>query len=160
MKKYMLSNLPVLKMTRSSTMCTSWRRHCMAWSKHLEHGMRGWGTSYSLKGSDGQGWHHSFHQKDWQGLVCVANICWWHHIWINQSRFCDEFGKMMANEFERSMIGELSYFLGLQIKQLKNGTFLSQDKYIKYMLKKFWMDDAKSISTPKGTNGNLDSDAS
>ena len=35
--------------------------------------------------------------------------------------FCDEFGKMMANEFKISMIGELSYFLGLQIKQLKNG---------------------------------------
>jgi hypothetical protein len=33
--------------------------------------------------------------------------------------FCEEFGKMMANEFEMSMIGELSYFLGLQIKQMK-----------------------------------------
>jgi hypothetical protein len=43
---------------------------------------------------------------------------------------------MMANEFEMSMIGELSYFLGLQIKQLKNGTFVSQGKYIKDMLKK------------------------
>ena len=48
--------------------------------------------------------------------------------------FCDEFGKMMANEFEMSMIGELSYFLGLQIKQLKNGTFVSQGKYIKDMI--------------------------
>ena len=74
--------------------------------------------------------------------------------------FCEEFGKMIANEFEMSMIGELSYFLGLQIKQLKNGTFVSQGKYIKGMLKKFGMEDAKAISTPKGTNGNLDSDAS
>ena len=49
----------------------------------------------------------------------------------------------MANEFEMSMIGELSYFLGLQIKQLKNGTFVSQGKYIKDMLKKFGMEDAK-----------------
>ena len=40
--------------------------------------------------------------------------------------FCEEFGKMMANEFEMSMIGELSYFLGLQIKQMKNGTFESR----------------------------------
>ena len=62
--------------------------------------------------------------------------------------FCEEFGKIMANEFEISMIEELSYFLGLQIKQLKNGTFVSQGKYI------------KAISTPLGTNGNLDSDAS
>ena len=73
--------------------------------------------------------------------------------------FCDEFGKMMANEFEMSMIGELSYFLGLQIKQLKNGT-MSQGKYIKDMIKKFGMIDSKVISTLMGTNGNLDSDAS
>jgi hypothetical protein len=39
--------------------------------------------------------------------------------------FCEEFGKMMANEFEMSMIGELSYFLRLQIKQMKNDTFIS-----------------------------------
>jgi hypothetical protein len=71
--------------------------------------------------------------------------------------FCEEFGKMMANEFEMSMIRELSYFLGLQIKQLKNGTFVSQGKYIKYILKKFGMEDAKGISTPMGTNGSLDS---
>ena len=67
---------------------------------------------------------------------------------------------MMASELEMSMIGELSYFLGLQIKQIKNGIFVSQGKYIKDMLKKFGMDDAKAISTPMGTNGNLDSDAS
>jgi hypothetical protein len=73
--------------------------------------------------------------------------------------FCEEFEKM-ANEFEMSMIGELSYFLRLQIKQLKNGTFVSQGKYIKNMLKKFGMNEAKGISTPMGTNVNLDSDAS
>ena len=74
--------------------------------------------------------------------------------------FCEEFGKMMDNEFEMSMIGELSYFFGLQIKQLKNGTFVSQGKYIKGMLKKFGMEDAKAISTPIGTNGKLDCEAS
>ena len=69
--------------------------------------------------------------------------------------FCEEFGKIMANEFEMSMIGELSYFLGLQIKQLKNGIFVSQGKYIKDMIKKFGMSDSKVISTPMGTNGNF-----
>jgi hypothetical protein len=43
---------------------------------------------------------------------------------------------------------------------MKNGTFVSQGKYIKYMLKKFRMDDAKAISTPIRTNGNFNSDAS
>jgi hypothetical protein len=74
--------------------------------------------------------------------------------------FYEEFGKMMASEFEMSMIGELIYFLGLQIKHMKNDTFVSQGKYIKDMLKKFGMDDAKAISTPIGTNENLDSNAS
>jgi hypothetical protein len=57
--------------------------------------------------------------------------------------FCEELGKMMANEFEMSIIGELSYFLGLQIKQMKNGTFVSQGKYIKDMLKKFDINESK-----------------
>ena len=42
---------------------------------------------------------------------------------------CEEFGKVMASEFEMSMIGELSYFLGLQIKQLKNGICESRQVY-------------------------------
>jgi len=41
-----------------------------------------------------------------------------------KQEFCEEFGNMMANAFEMSMIGEHSYFLGLQIKQLKIGTFV------------------------------------
>jgi hypothetical protein len=73
--------------------------------------------------------------------------------------FCEEFGEMMANEFKMSMIGQLSYFLGLQIKQIKNGTFMTQGKYIQDMIKKFGLEDAKAISTPMGTNGHLDSDA-
>jgi hypothetical protein len=72
----------------------------------------------------------------------------------------DEFGQMMAKEFEMSMIGELSFFLGLQIKKIKNGTFVSQGKYIKDMLKRFGLEDAKGISTLMGTSGGLDSDIS
>ena len=55
-----------------------------------------------------------------------------------------------------SMMGELKYFLGFQIKQLKEGTFLCQTKYIADMLKKFDMDGAKPIKTPMSTNGHLD----
>ena len=54
----------------------------------------------------------------------------------------------------------MSYFLGLQIKQTKNGTFVSQGKYIEDMLKTFGMQDEKSISTPMGTNQALDNDES
>ena len=58
------------------------------------------------------------------------------------------FSKLMQGEFEMSMIGELKYFLGLQIKQLKNRILIHQDKYAKDLLKRFDMNKAKSISTP------------
>jgi hypothetical protein len=75
----------------------------------------------------------------------------------NQS-FCDEFRKIMTDRFKMSMIGELKFFLGFQIKQLEDGTFLSQTKYTQDILKKFGMDKAKPIKTPMGTNGHLDLD--
>jgi hypothetical protein len=54
------------------------------------------------------------------------------------------------------MMGELKYFLGFQVKQLQEGTFISQTKYIQDILTKFGMKDVKSIKTPMGTNGHLD----
>jgi hypothetical protein len=57
------------------------------------------------------------------------------------------------------MMGELKYFLGFQVKQLQDGTFISQTKYIQDRLNKFEMKDAKPIKTPMGTNGHLDLDA-
>ncbi|WVZ85471.1 hypothetical protein U9M48_032394 [Paspalum notatum var. saurae] len=73
---------------------------------------------------------------------------------------CKEFGKMMAKEFEMSMIGELTFFLGFQIKQLKEGTFIYQEKYTRDLLKRFKMDDCKPIETPMATNTKLDPDES
>ena len=64
----------------------------------------------------------------------------------------------MQGEFEMSMMGELNYFLGLQIKQLQNGTFLNQSKYCRDVLKKFEMDSCKEASTPIATSCYLDTD--
>jgi hypothetical protein len=72
--------------------------------------------------------------------------------------FFEEFSKIMTDRFEMSMMGELKYFLGFQIKQLEDGTFISQTKYTLDLLKEFVMDKAKSIKTPMGTNGHLDLD--
>jgi hypothetical protein len=72
--------------------------------------------------------------------------------------FCEEFSRIMTNRFKMYMMGELKFFLGFQIKQLKGGTFISQNKYTKDMLKKFDMDKAKPIKTPMPTNGHLDLD--
>jgi len=62
----------------------------------------------------------------------------------------------MTKIFEISMMGELKFFLDFQIKQLKDGTFISLTKYIHDMLKKFDMANAKPIKTPMPTNGHLD----
>jgi hypothetical protein len=74
--------------------------------------------------------------------------------------FCDEFSKIMMDIFEMSMMWVLTFFLGFQIKQAKKGTFISQIKYTRDILKKFSMDKAKSIKTPMSTNDHLDLDLS
>ncbi|TKC13477.1 hypothetical protein FA727_23605 [Robertmurraya kyonggiensis] len=71
---------------------------------------------------------------------------------------CKKFGEMMSREFEMSMIGELTFFLGFQMKQLEEGTFICQEKYTKDLLKRFKMEDCKPIKTPMATNGHLDLD--
>jgi hypothetical protein len=58
------------------------------------------------------------------------------------------FANSMQTEFEMSMIGELSYFLGLQVKQSSAGIFISQENHLKEMLKKFQMEDSSTVSTP------------
>jgi hypothetical protein len=74
---------------------------------------------------------------------------------INQ-KSCEEFSRVMMQKFEMSMMGELTYFLGFQVKQLKDGTLISQTKYTQDLLKKFGMKDAKPAKTPMGTDEHLD----
>src|SRR4051812_38652696 len=64
----------------------------------------------------------------------------------------------MTKEFAMSMMGELKYFLGFQVKQLRGGTFINKAKYIQDMLKRFDMVDVKPMKTPMPTNGQLDLD--
>ncbi len=70
-------------------------------------------------------------------------------------RYSDEFGHMMQEQYQMSMMGELKFFLGLQIRQQSNGIFISQEKYLNDCLKKFGMQDCKGYSTPMLTKGQL-----
>jgi hypothetical protein len=70
----------------------------------------------------------------------------------------EEFSRVMMQKFEMSMMGELNYFLGFQVKKIKEGTFISQTKYTQDLLKRFGMKDAKLAKTPMGTDGHLDLD--
>nr|GEV04392.1 hypothetical protein [Tanacetum cinerariifolium] len=64
----------------------------------------------------------------------------------------------MHDEFEMSMMGELNFFLGLQIKQMKDRIFFNQSKYIKETLKKFGLEDSKPTKTPMSTKIKLTKD--
>jgi hypothetical protein len=65
---------------------------------------------------------------------------------------------MMEKEFQMSMIGELTFFLGIQVKQTKQGTFVLQTKYMKDLMKKFNMAELKSVPTPMSMATALDPD--
>ncbi|WVZ81426.1 LOW QUALITY PROTEIN: hypothetical protein U9M48_028803 [Paspalum notatum var. saurae] len=68
------------------------------------------------------------------------------------------FAEQMSKKFEMSLMGELQFFLGLQIKQGLEGTVVHQAKYTRDILKKFNMGDSKPMTTPMSTNTALDTD--
>ncbi|XP_068501065.1 uncharacterized mitochondrial protein AtMg00810-like [Phaseolus vulgaris] len=76
----------------------------------------------------------------------------------SNAKLCEDFVKAMQEEFEMSMMGELSFFLGLQVKQSKEGIFVCQSKYCNDILKKFEMEACKAATTPMSTNCYLDGD--
>ncbi|GKE19428.1 putative ribonuclease H-like domain-containing protein [Tanacetum coccineum] len=62
--------------------------------------------------------------------------------------WCDEFEALTKSRFQMSSMGELTFFLGLQVKQKEDGIFISQDKYVAEILKKFDFANVKTASTP------------
>jgi hypothetical protein len=65
---------------------------------------------------------------------------------------------MIENEFQMSKMGELTFFLGIQVKQMKECIFIHQTKYMKDLMKKFNMAELKPVSTPMSTVAVLDPD--
>jgi hypothetical protein len=65
---------------------------------------------------------------------------------------------MMESEFQMSMMGELTFFLGIQVKQTKQGTFVHQAKYTKDLMKKFNIAELKPVSIPMSSTASLGSD--
>ncbi|GJV71135.1 putative ribonuclease H-like domain-containing protein [Tanacetum coccineum] len=72
--------------------------------------------------------------------------------------WCDEFEALMKSRFQMSSMGELTFFLGLQVKQNKGGIFISQDKYVAEILKKFDLVSVKAAITPMETKVPLTKD--
>ena len=73
---------------------------------------------------------------------------------------CKEFESLMQSEFEMSMMGELTFFLGLQVKQSSEGIFINQSKYVHDLLKKYKLNDASPMRTPMATNLKMHKDLS
>nr|GEZ66480.1 putative ribonuclease H-like domain-containing protein [Tanacetum cinerariifolium] len=69
-----------------------------------------------------------------------------------RKEICTEFKKMMHKKFQMSSMGELIFFLGLQVTQKDNEMFISQDKYVDEVLKKFGLSAVKTTSTPIKTS--------
>ncbi|GJS59599.1 putative ribonuclease H-like domain-containing protein [Tanacetum coccineum] len=65
---------------------------------------------------------------------------------------CDEFEGLMHKRFQMSSMGEFTFFLGLQVQHNKDGIFISQDKYVAEVLKKFDFSTVKTASTPMEPN--------
>jgi hypothetical protein len=124
-KGYMWSNHRVLKIQRSQIMFIYFTRHSTGLNKPLELGMTVLKIFLIKNGfTIGKADSTLFTRKvDNELFVCqiyVDDIVFG----STNEKFCEEFSKVMTNRFEMSMMGELKYFLGFQVKQLKEGTFL------------------------------------
>ncbi|GKD20105.1 retrovirus-related pol polyprotein from transposon TNT 1-94 [Tanacetum coccineum] len=75
-------------------------------------------------------------------------------------KYSKRFEKLMHSRFEMSLMGEMKFFLGLQIHQSPKGIFINQAKYALEILKKHNMDNCHSIGTPLATKPKLDVDLS
>ncbi|GJZ19957.1 retrovirus-related pol polyprotein from transposon TNT 1-94 [Tanacetum coccineum] len=71
---------------------------------------------------------------------------------------CDLFAKIMCSKFKMSMMGKISFFLGLQISQSPRGIFINQSKYALESLKKYGFDSCDPVDTPMVEKSNLDED--
>ena len=76
----------------------------------------------------------------------------------SDAALAEEFSILMHSEFAMSMMGELKFFLGLQVKQSSEGIFVNQSKYTRELLKRFELDQTKTSDTPMAKESKLDAD--
>jgi isopentenyldiphosphate isomerase len=78
--------------------------------------------------------------------------------YVSSHTLLSRFHIIMENELQMSMMRELTFFLGVQVKQTKQGIFVHQAKYIKDLMKKFNMTELKPVSTLMSTAMSLGPD--
>ncbi|KAJ9542282.1 hypothetical protein OSB04_028788 [Centaurea solstitialis] len=144
-----------------------------------------WCSRDDLSAAKGFGQHHLTGGVAWWFLRaaagaattgCGAARLWYSHglvIWSppivvyvddiifgsTKAKLCKKFEALMQAEYKMSMMGELTYFLGLQVKQSKKGIFISQGKYVREMLAKFELTTCSEMKTPMAPPLKLDKDS-
>ena len=73
-------------------------------------------------------------------------------------QLCSRFAKLMQSRYEMSFLGELNYFLGLQVSQINDGIFICQSKYVRDLLKRYGLENASTTKTLMTTATKLDQD--
>ena len=130
----------------------------MGLSKPQELGMSAFGTS-SLRRASSLGRSTPLFTKKLDGHIFICQVYVDDIIFGSSNEDSSkEFGELMSKEFEISMIGDVTFFFGFQVKQMREGIFISQEKYTNNLLKRFKMNECKPIKTPMSTNGHLDLD--
>ncbi|GJW89914.1 uncharacterized mitochondrial protein-like protein [Tanacetum coccineum] len=91
-----------------------------------------------------------YHRKNPKGDYALKDPMYVDDIIFGSTKkeLCNAFEKLMHEKFQMSSMGELTFFLGLQVEQKKDGIFISQDKYVGEILKKFGFTEVKTASTP------------
>ncbi|GKC68418.1 retrovirus-related pol polyprotein from transposon TNT 1-94 [Tanacetum coccineum] len=89
-----------------------------------------------------------------QGLVYVDDIIFG----STHPRYTQLFSDLMKSRFEMSMMGEMTFFLGLQVNQSPCGIFINQSKYVLEILKKYGMESCDPVGTPMEIKDKLDRD--
>ncbi|GJV33567.1 putative ribonuclease H-like domain-containing protein [Tanacetum coccineum] len=100
--------------------------------------------------------------KDFGCSDGLSRVIFFKHDFIfgsTKKSLCTEFEKMMHKKFQMSCLGELTFYIGLQVKQKEDRIFISQDKYVTEILKNFGFSDVKTTRTPMETRKPLLKDA-
>nr|GEU31939.1 reverse transcriptase domain-containing protein [Tanacetum cinerariifolium] len=91
------------------------------------------------------------HNKVYKVVKALYRLHQAHRACATNKDLCKSFEKLMKDKFQMSSMGELTFFLGLQVKQKKDGIFICQDKYVAEILRKFGLTEGKLASTPIDT---------
>ncbi|GJW67826.1 uncharacterized mitochondrial protein-like protein [Tanacetum coccineum] len=127
---------------------TRLKKHCMDYIKLLELGMKPCQHICWTMGFKEGKLTRPYSSKGTKVIFCWSKFMWMIFIFGSTKKELCCIEKLMHENFRWNSMGELTFFLGLQVKQKKDGIFISQDKYVEEILKKFGFTEVKTASTP------------